>query len=107
MELRTFIKKALLDIVGGVTDAQTELENGEIVPAIVDSFKSVETGISDIQSVEFEVAVTTENHKGSEAKLNVVAAVVGGGVKGQSGSGSEHVARLHFRVPVRLPRDKA
>ena len=107
MELRTFIKEALVDIVGGVTDAQSELETGEIVPAVSDSFKSVETGISELQSVEFEISVTTEDHKGSEAKLSVVAAVVGGGVKGESGSGAEHAARLSFKVPVRLPRHNA
>lgn len=107
MELRTFIKEALVDIVGGVTDAQSEIERGQIVPPVSGSFKSVETGISEIQSVEFEVAVTTESRKGSEAKLSVVAAVVGGGIKGQSDSGSEHVARLRFKVPVKLPRHEA
>ena len=70
----------------------------------VTPLKSVETGINEIQSIEFEVTVTTEKHAGSEAKLNVVAAFVGGGIKGQSDSGSGHASRLRFKVPVRLPR---
>ena len=104
MELRKFIKEALVDIIGAVTDAQAEIELGEIVPDVGDTFKSVETGINEVQSIDFEVTVTTEKHAGSEAKLNVVAAIVGGGVKGQSDSGTEHASRLRFKVPVRLPR---
>lgn len=32
MELRNFIKETLKDVIGGISDAQKEIENGEIVP---------------------------------------------------------------------------
>jgi hypothetical protein len=102
MELRNFISKTILDIVGGVADAQKELPLGCVIPSTANTFQSVETGISDIQAVEFEVTVRADERAGSEAKLNVVAAVIGGGVKGESGKSGGHVATLKFRVPIRL-----
>jgi len=102
MELRNFIKEALKDIMGGVADAQKEIADGVVVPPTADSFKSVETGISNIVPVEFEVTVTTDEKAGSEAKLSVVAAVVGGHVKGDSSNASGHVGKLSFKVPVKF-----
>ncbi len=104
MELRSFIKQAIVDIVGGVTDAQDALPDGRVVPYVSDTFKSVETGISHIQGVAFEVVVRAEEKKGSEAKLNVLTAVIGGGVKGSSGQEAGHTATLHFKVPISFPR---
>ncbi|WP_206370963.1 hypothetical protein [Solimonas marina] len=107
MELRKFIAQALCDIAGGVHDAQKTAQGAEIVPTVSSSYKAVETGISELQSVEFEVAVTTTEKTGSEAKLNVVAGLVGGGVQGSSGASSAHVATLRFRIPVRFNRGAA
>ena len=104
MELRKFIAQALCDIAGGVLDAQTNAEGAEIVPQGTSSFKAVETGISDFQSVAFEVAVTTAEKSGSEAKLNVVAGLIGGGVQGSSGASSAHAATLRFKIPMRFNR---
>lgn len=106
MELRTFIKKTILDLIGGVDDAQKEAPDGSVVPEVVSSFKSVEVGISEVQAIEFEVVVRAEQNKESEAKLNVLTAVVGGGVRGQSGEESGHTATLRFKVPIRFPKAK-
>jgi hypothetical protein len=38
--------------------------------------------------------------------LNVVAAFVGGGVRGQIDSSTGHVARLKFKIPIELPQSK-
>jgi len=104
MDLRNFVSRALCDIVNGVKDAQKETDKGTIVPPVSGSFKAVETGISEISPIEFEVTVKTDEREGSEAKLSVVAAVVGGGIKGESGSSTGHAAKLTFRVPVKFPR---
>jgi len=103
MNLRDFIREALTDIVGAVEDAQNAIKNGTIVPEVSDNFKCVETGISNFQPIEFEVSVITDEKSGSEAKLSVVAAVVGGNIKGQSNTSSGHVAKLRFKIPVSLP----
>ena len=107
MDLRDFIKQALLDIIGAVQDAQEHITAGEIVPPVSNSFHSVEIGISHVQPVEFDVSVTTDNKSGSEAKLSVVAAVVGGHVKGQSNTSTGHVANLKFKIPIGLPQKNA
>ncbi|MDE2463251.1 MAG: hypothetical protein KGO02_06020 [Alphaproteobacteria bacterium] len=106
MDLRDFISTALLDIIAGVTDAQAKTAKGIIVPTVRQSYKSIETGISEFTSVEFEVTVKSGKRAGSEAKLSVVAAVVGGGVKGESGSSTGYAGKLTFRVPIRLPVSK-
>ena len=103
MELRTFISQTLQDIIGGVQDAQHKVPAGSIVPAVSQTFKAVETGISEIQAVDFEVTVRADERAGSEAKLSVVAAVIGGGVKGESGKSGGHAATLRFKIPVCLP----
>jgi hypothetical protein len=102
MELRKFVSQALCDIADGVLDAQKRIEGGELIPDVADTFKSVETGISGVQPIDFEVAVTTEEKSGSEAKLSVVAGLIGGNVKGSSGLTNAHVATLRFRIPIRF-----
>ncbi len=59
LELRIFIKTALLDIIGGVIDAQDEITSGHIVP----------NGISELKSVDFEVSDSAE--KLQEQKENL------------------------------------
>ena len=103
MELRSFISKALIDIVGGIQDAQKNTPEDTVVPNIAKTFKAVEAGISELQTVAFEVTVRADDAKGSEAKLNVVAAVFGGGISGHSDESAGHAATLKFTVPVRLP----
>jgi len=104
MELRSFIKQAITDIVGGVTDAQKALPNCRVVPRASNDFKSVETGISHMQGVDFEVIVRAEQTTGSEAKLNVFSAVIGAGVKGHSSEETCHTATLRFKVPISFLR---
>jgi len=104
MDLRTFIKTALLDIVGGVTDAQGATPAGTIVPGGVhQSFKSVEHGVSELQAVDFEVCVRAEKAEGTEAKLGVVTAILGAGVSGKSSGETGQTSTLKFRVPIKLP----
>jgi len=103
MELRSFISTALVDIVGAIQDAQGKTPDDTVVPNIVHNLKAVEAGISELQTVSFEVTVRADDTKGSEAKLNVVAAVFGGGVSGHSGESGGHAATLKFSVPLKLP----
>ncbi|ENM3843991.1 hypothetical protein EFU12_003448, partial [Vibrio cholerae] len=103
MELRTFVKETLKDILGGIHDAQQEIEQGVIVPALnEEGWKGLETGLTSYQAIDFEVSVNAVEKEGSEAKLNVVAAVIGGGIKGDSSSVAEHTAKLAFKIPVQL-----
>ncbi|MBN8745841.1 MAG: hypothetical protein J0I24_16355 [Thiomonas arsenitoxydans] len=106
MDLQDFVSQALGDIVNGVKKAQGLTGPGIICPDGLETDDALKVGISTISAVEFQVSVRSDERTGSEAKLSVVAAIVGGHVKGGSGSNSGHVATLSFRVPVRFPRSK-
>ncbi|MBY7730178.1 hypothetical protein JHW46_07395 [Vibrio splendidus] len=105
MELKQFISRSLSDIMEGITDAQSRVESGTIVPQIEETWSTVETGLTSYQSIDFEVSVNAVEQEGSEAKLNVVAAIVGGHVKGDSSQTATHTAKLKFQIPVRVPID--
>jgi hypothetical protein len=98
MELRRFISQALQDIIGGVEDAQKAVHHGAVVPFIPRTFQAVEHGINEVQAVDFEVTIRTDERASSGAKLSVVAAAVGGGVKGESGKSGGHAATLRFKI---------
>ncbi|MEZ8120312.1 hypothetical protein ACED30_12450 [Vibrio splendidus] len=106
MELRKFISTSLKDILGGISDAQAEVEHGEVVPQMDEDWETVKTGLTSYQTVEFEVCVNAVEKEGTEAKLSVVAAVIGGHVKGDSSHSATHSATLKFSVPVRNPVSK-
>jgi hypothetical protein len=103
MDLKDFVSTALVDIIEGIKTAQAKTDRGTIVPSIRQNLKSIDAGISKFTSVEFEVAVQSEQKSGSKARLSVGAAIIGGAVAGESNTAAGHVAKLKFRVPVRLP----
>lgn len=101
MVLKEFISKSLLDIIGALNEVQKK-SPGTIVTSFTASPEFVKMGATQFQSVEFEVMVRADEQSGSEAKLNVVAAIVGGNIKGESGKAEGHSATLRFRVPINL-----
>ena len=104
MELRQFISKALEDIIGAVEDAQKATPKGCVMPSgLKRTLDLVKHGVSEIQAIDFEVTVKADQRAGSEARLNVVAVVMGGSVKGESGKSGGHAATLRFKIPIRLP----
>lgn len=105
MELKSFIKEALKDIIEGIQEAQQETKGGVIVPSVNETeYRNAETGFTSFQKIEFEVTVNAVEKEGSEAKLNIVAAVIGGHVKGDNSNTSGHAAKLSFKIPVKLPK---
>lgn len=101
MVLKEFISKSLLDIIGALNEVEQK-SPGTIVTSFTLSPDFVKMGATQLQSVEFEVMVRADEQSGSEAKLNVVAAIVGGNIKGESGKAEGHSATLRFRVPINL-----
>jgi hypothetical protein len=104
MELRQFISATLLDIVGAVKDAQEKSDPGTIVPDVASTFQSVEAGIHELQAIEFEVTVNVGERSGTETKINVVAAFLGGSTKAGSDKAGGHAATLKFKIPICLPK---
>lgn len=65
----------------------------------------VGAGFSNLQSIDFEVIVRVESRTGSEAKIGVLTAIVGAGVKGESKTQEGQTATLRFKVPICFPAD--
>ena|SRR2546425_7907424 len=101
MILSEFISKSLLDILGALNEVQKQ-SPGSVITNFTKTPEFVKMGVTEIQSVEFEVLVRADERSGSEAKLNVVAAIIGGNIKGESGKAEGHSATLRFRVPINL-----
>jgi hypothetical protein len=101
MILRDFISKSLLDIIGALNEVEKQ-SPGTVIVSFTKTPEFVKMGVTEIQSVEFEVLVRADEKAGAEATLNVVAATVGGNVVGESGEAVGHSATLRFRVPINL-----
>jgi len=106
MELKTFIKEAIKDIMGAVDEAQKEIPSGSVIPWISPKYMVENLEITQLQKIDFEVRVTTEQKQGSEAKINVVAAFIGGGVKGESSSNTDNSTKIKFSIPIKYNVDK-
>ena len=112
MELKEFIGQALADIVQGVFDAQQTLGTNRnyINPKL-----STQQGIHEkhgklvstqgqlVQTVEFDIAVTASEGKGTKGGIGVVVGVFALGSQGQSSTEISAVSRIKFSVPMTLP----
>jgi hypothetical protein len=71
MELRTFITQALLDVIAGVSDAQSKSQPGIIVPGnFAASYKALEAGITEYQIIDFEVTIQADERSGMKSGLD-------------------------------------
>lgn len=57
-----------------------------------------------LTNVEFDVAVTAEEAKGTKGGIGVFMGSVGLGAQGQSETKNTSLGRIKFSVPVSLPR---
>jgi hypothetical protein len=104
MELRSFIKQALLDIVEGVKEAQGETESGTVVPGgFHKTIENVECGLSEVQAVDFTITVSIDETKGRKAKLGVFSGIVGGQLKSDVENANAQSTVLKFKIPIQLP----
>lgn len=103
MDLKTFVKQALTEIVEGVLDAQRAVaESGaRINPRGIrggDELKRQGSGRS-VQDIEFDVATTATDSETEAGKVRVMVVSVGGGHQSQTSIAT----RIKFSVPVTLP----
>ena len=119
VELKDFVCEALVQIVTGVQEAReaTKDTNAEISPTGLHftpgegSRVVYKPGRGIVQTVEFDVAVTTTNAKsgsgsaeaGAEAGIGVVTASVNLGMRGVVGKERAAANRVKFTVPILLP----
>jgi hypothetical protein len=102
--LRLFVKQALLEIIGGVADAQKEAPPGSIAPDDINTtFESVQHGVSHLQPVSFELKVVADSSTSTGAKIGVLGGIVGAGAQGDSKESNQSHSTLKFSVPIHLP----
>jgi hypothetical protein len=114
MQLKDFISQTLIEIVHGVKQAQATVSKhgGAINPSFwrMESTKSIigYTGKPDsneqpVFSVEFDVAISSEETSGSKGGFGIIVAVFGGGAQSEQQSTSSNQNRIKFVVPILLP----
>lgn len=113
MELREFIATTLSGIIDGVAEAQARArEKGchvnpgglmRSVKAVSENATWDNTTNNYTQMVSFDVALTVEEGKKTDARVGVVAGVFKLGAGGASESKELAVSRVQFSVPVLFP----
>lgn len=115
MELKEFIKTAIEDITGAVSDLQTELKNGAIInPSLPHAISNITVVDSEngnvnrrISNIDFDVALTVGDsgtiESGGKVGIQIFSAKIGG----ESKSHTENVSRITFSIPVVLPTEHA
>ena len=112
MELQEFITQSITQIVNGVKKAQDQNEtDARVNPSDLRLGDGVtHKELYDFEHhmlltrVEFDVAVTTEDSKGTKGGIGVFVGSVGLGTQGQSEARNSFVSRLKFSVPISLPK---
>ncbi len=112
MDLKEFIKTALVDIVEGIEEAKSELDKraNHICPpmgsAYANKFEIQLNSFNGIyyQQAEFDVAVTVENTTDGGAKAGIkVLGFIEANVGRNTSSNSSTISRIKFHVPIGLP----
>lgn len=100
MDIKDFVKSALLGIVEGVQEA---IEEHGDRPGVIGAQTTLPE--VDVQSVDFDIAVTaSEKTEGSAgASITVIAAKLG--ADGKLASENISASRIKFKVPVLMPLD--
>jgi hypothetical protein len=114
MELKDFISETLNQIVEGIVVAQKFGEergalvnpNGLIGLKEKADYWDKATGEA-ASRVEFDVAITAIEGKGTKGGVGVFAGAIGLGSQGQSDSSKTTASHVKFSVPVHFPKSRA
>lgn len=106
MELDKFVTQTLTMISKGVNDAKSKCNDFGAIINDAPSSLSPGTGMYGtneklIQTVEFDVAITTEDASNGEGKISVLGVGLGGGTS----SKDTLTSRIKFNVPVSFSGD--
>ena len=97
MDLKSFVRESLTQIVQGVAAAQKEAHKLGAVIDPPDGYNRRR------ESVEFDVAVTVTEGSGSAARIGVLAGIVGGKIEGSSQKQGSAAHHIKFAVSLFYP----
>ena len=114
MDLKEFVSQTLMQIIEGVSETQSQAKEfeAEVNPHLNSTHSEMGkqgflwAGGRAAQIVQFDVALTVVEGKGTKGGIGVFAGAINLGSAGQSQSESSSVSRVKFCVPVVLPRGK-
>lgn len=114
MNLKDFIKTALMDLITGIDEAKNELgkEGSLICPPIGPAYRKefdlqMDAMGRHYQKVEFDVAVTAEKNSSCEGNIEGKAGLIkvlnlSADIKGNLNTNNSTVSRVKFHVPIAL-----
>lgn len=111
MELKEFIKTAIADITGAVSELQNELDNGAIVSPSLPNPISNGTVIDPendrinrpISKIDFDVAITVGDTSATGAGVKAGIQIFSAKIGGENTTHTENMSRMSFSIPVVLP----
>ncbi|MBP3511132.1 MAG: hypothetical protein J6K19_03720 [Prevotella sp.] len=113
MELKEFIKTAIVDIVNAVKEAQDEVgESATIMPIRTKAHQTydiaVDGGHERVSDIDFDIAVTIGSKEGAEGNAGggiQIAQIfnIGAGHKENAENMTQNVSRMKFTIPIVLP----
>lgn len=113
MNLRDFIREALVEIVAGVDAARSEVaKHGSLAGSDQIHGHTQEAGILNdaqgrtVSMVEFDIALANADSKDTKGGIGVFLGSVGLGSQGASHGETSSHSRIKFSVPLVLPGGK-
>ena len=107
MNLREFIREALVEIITGVGDARAEVEeHGALIASdtVNRGYKEAKITTDDhartVSLVEFDIALANADSKDTKGGIGVFLGSVGLGSQGASHDETSSSSRIKFAVPV-------
>lgn len=106
MELKTFVKQSIIDIIEAVADARDAIDKrragkyydrrqGIVIPAN----EGEDEGLKESE-IEFDIAVTDAQGRFKEGGGKIAVLNIGISAKGAQATNNQVVNRIRFRVPI-------
>ena len=108
MELKEFIKTAISDITGAISELQDELANGAIVnPTLPNPIANTTMVVNDeirpIERLQFDVAVTASESSQIDGNAKAGISVFGAKIGTATSANEQSASRLTFSIPILYP----
>lgn len=116
MELKDFVSETIKQIIDGVKEAQeyARTNDAKINPEDLEIYHNTSSttlykmhySTEPVYTIEFDVAVTTQENIDGKGKVGVFAGMFKAGVEGGVGSQNGSISKIKFHIPIALPKQK-
>ncbi|KAB4116157.1 hypothetical protein [Bacteroides uniformis] len=109
MELKSFIKSTITQIVESIEELNAELSSDTVIVNPTDVKKADTPFINknykthSISNIDFDLTVSITDNAETGAKVGVMASVIGLGASSKEGTQNASISKIRFNIPVMLP----